>query len=141
MKRLLMIIPVVVFLSSAFSFAMFTKAANQGIAMAQFNLGVMYYEGQGVPQDYKQAVFWYRKASDQALATAQYNLGLSYFKGEGVPQDYVEAHKWFNIAAGYTTDDKETRDNAIQGRELVAKLMTPAQIAEAQKRASEWKKK
>lgn len=59
------------------------------------------------------------------------------FFGEGVPQDYVAAHMWFNLAATHATDS-ETRDGAANGREVVLGLMTPAQIAEAQKPAREW---
>ena len=53
----------------------------------------MYYSGLGVPQDYTQAVAWYRKAAEQGYAGAQFNLGAMYAKGGGVPQDYVESHK------------------------------------------------
>ena len=63
--------------------------ANQGYAVAQTTLGVMYENGQGVPQDYAQAVAWYRKAADQGLAVAQVNLGVMYKNGHGVPQDYA----------------------------------------------------
>jgi tetratricopeptide (TPR) repeat protein len=120
--------------------AMFTKAANKGDATAQSNLGHLYYEGRGVPQDYNQAVLWHRKAADQGYAKAQYNLGLMYVYGQGVTQDYVEAHRWFNTSLAYSTD-KEVRDNATKNRDIVARKMTPAQLAEAYKRTSEWKKK
>ena len=116
----------------------YRKAADQGNALAQFNLGVMYGTGQGVPQDYAEAVKWYRKAADQGLAQAQFNLGLMYSKGQGVPQDYVEAHKWYNLSAARATE-KETRDMATKTRDIVAAYMTPAQVAEAQKLAREWK--
>ena len=59
----------------------------------------MYAEGQGVPQDYAEAVKWFRLAADQGNATAQYNLGLMYDKGQGVPQNYAEAVKWYRLAA------------------------------------------
>ena len=55
--------------------------------MAQYNLGVMYYLGQGVPKDYQEAVQWLRKAAVQELAEAQYDLGVSYDKGKCVPND------------------------------------------------------
>jgi TPR repeat protein len=96
--------------------------------------------GHGVAQDYSQAVLWYRKAAEQGSAFAQYNLGVMCHEGQGVTQDYVEAHKWLNIAAAYSTL-KELRDKATKARDAVAKKMTSAQIAEAQKRAKEWKKK
>jgi TPR repeat protein len=64
--------------------------ADQGNARAQFKLGVMYYEGQGVPQDYAEAVKWYRRAADQGYADGQGVLGFFYEKGDcGVPQDYA----------------------------------------------------
>ena len=54
---------------------------------------------EGVPQDYKEAVKWYRLAAEQGDATAQYNLGIMYDNGQGVPQDYKEAIKWYRLAA------------------------------------------
>ena len=77
----------------------YRKAADQSLGEAQFNLGVMYDKGEGVPQDYAQAAEWYRKAADQSLGEAQFNLGVMYDKGEGVPQDYAEAVKWYREAA------------------------------------------
>ena len=74
------------------------QQANQGDADAQTNLGIAYANGQGVPQDYVQAVKWFRLAADQGGAKYQYNLGLAYAKGHGVPQDYVQAVKWFRLA-------------------------------------------
>ena len=50
----------------------FTKAAEQGDALAQFNLGLMYHDGDGVPRDYKQAFYWYRKAAELGHAAAQF---------------------------------------------------------------------
>ena len=108
-------------------------AAGQGAATAQFALGVMYVNGQGVPQDYREAVKWYRLAAEQDDADAQNNLGFMYAKGQGVPQDFIRAHMWFNLAAAQSQTD------ASKQRDAVATLMTPAQIAEAQKLASEWK--
>ena len=75
------------------------KAAEQGNASAQYSLGVMYNTGEGVPQDYQEAVSWYHKAAEQGHASAQYNLGVRYVNGEGVPQDYQEAVSWWRKAA------------------------------------------
>ena len=77
----------------------FQPIAEQGNSSAQFNLGVMYDNGLGVPQDYKQAVKWYRLSAEQGNAGAQYNLGVRYNNGEGVPQDYKEAVKWHRLSA------------------------------------------
>ena len=73
--------------------------AEQGLAEAQFNLGLMYANGDGVPEDDAAAVTWYRKAAEQGDAEAQYNLGVKYAKGEGVPEDDAEAVKWYRKAA------------------------------------------
>ena len=77
----------------------FKKAAEQGDARAQFNLGVMYANGRGVIQDDKEAVKWFRLAAEQGVAEAQYNLGIMYDNGEGVIQDDKEAVKWWRLAA------------------------------------------
>ena len=60
--------------------------AEQGAVDAQNNLGLMYDLGQGVPQDDKEAVKWYRKSAEQGLAIAQHNLGWMYDNGRGVPR-------------------------------------------------------
>lgn len=65
--------------------------AEQGTATAQYNLGVMYYHGQGVPQNYAQAASWYRKAAEQENADAQASLGIMYTNGDGVPQNQAQA--------------------------------------------------
>jgi TPR repeat protein len=67
--------------------------------MAQLNLGTMYANGHGVPQDYAEAVKWFSLAAEQGYANAQYNLGVSYDRGEGVPQDHAQAVKWYRLAA------------------------------------------
>ena len=109
----------------------YTLAAEQGTATAQFNLGLMYYKGQGVSQDYKTAVKWYTLAAEQGFATAQYNLGFMYRKGQGVIKDNVYAHMWGNISASNGSE------NGSKLREKVAKTMTTAQIEKAQDLARE----
>ena len=76
-----------------------TKAANQGYAGAQYNLGLMYHKGHGVRQDYQKAVEWYTKAANQGIAEAQHNLGVMYDEGQGVRQDYQKAVEWYTKAA------------------------------------------
>ena len=73
--------------------------AEQGNAHAQYNLGLMYHDGQGIPQDYQMALKWYRKAAEQGDAWAQAALGGMYAQGKGVPQDYAEATKLYRKAA------------------------------------------
>ena len=117
---------------SASEFDDMKALAEQGYASAQFILGVMYENGQGTPQDYKEAIRWYKAAAEQGLADAQYNLALRYYNGQGTPQDYKLAHMWFNLAAVSGDED------AVKNRDIVAKNMTPADIAAAQQMASDW---
>ena len=114
--------------------------AEQGDTAAQFALGLMYENGRGVPQDYAEALSWYGLAAEQGNAVAQAGLASMYYKGQAVSQDYVQAHKWFNLAASRLPAG-EIRDMAAENRDIVAAKMTPAQIAEAQRLASEWKPK
>ncbi len=115
-------------------------AADQGYAWAQTSLGTMYDNGQGVPKDYAQAVKWYRLAANQGYASAQDNLGNMYYLGQGVPKDYGLAEMWRNLAAGGASD-ADIRERAVKARDELAKVMTSAQVAEAQKRASAWQPK
>ncbi len=145
--------------------------AKQGHAKAQFAMGVMYDNGLGVPQDYKEAVHWYRRAAEQGHAKAQSNLGLMYRKGQGVPQDDKEAVRWLRRAAAqglalaqgklgavYTIGQgvpqnyvqahmwwnlaaAQGHESSRNGRDIVAEKMTPPQIAEAQRLARKWKPK
>ena len=104
----------------------------QGNAAAQFFLGLIYDNGQGVPHDYAEAARWYRRAAEQDHADAQNNLGFMYDRGRGVWRDYVQAHLWYNLAAA------RSNDTARRNRDIIAEKMTPAQIAEAQQLAREW---
>jgi TPR repeat protein len=112
---------------------LFRSLANQGDAAAQYRLGLMYQGGLGVLEDNAVAAMWFRRAADQGLKTAQWDLGLMYENGFGVRQDYVQAHMWYNLSAaqGWRV--------AANARNKLERAMTPAQIAEAQKLAREWK--
>ena len=117
----------------------YRRAAEQGDARAQVSLGYMYVQGRGVSQDYTEALRWFRQAAEQGDARAQIKLGAMYALGQGVPQDHVQAHKWFNLAASrFSSSEQELRDKAVQARNGVASLMTPAQLAEAQRLMREW---
>jgi TPR repeat protein len=105
-------------------------AAQQGDALAQLNLGLMYEGGQGVAQDYQEAVRWYRSAAEQGVGAAQENLGWMYGKGQGVAQDYVLSHMWFNLAAD-NIDSEEQEQELVILRNSIAAFMTSKQIAEA----------
>jgi hypothetical protein len=109
--------------------------AEQSNSAAQTTLGLMYYEGRGAQQNSAEAVKWWRKAAKQGYAQAQYNLGFMYDEGGGLQQNYVLAHMWYNLAA------KQGNKDASKSRNLVAQLMTPVQLGEAQRLAREWKSK
>ena len=84
-------------------------------------------------RDYATAVRLIRPLAEQGDATAQYNLGVFYDNGLDVPQDRVSAYMWFSLSAA------QGKVGAATFRDLIARRMTPAQIAEAQKLAREWK--
>ena len=109
------------------------QRAEQGHGLSQYFLGLFYEQGKDVPQDYAEALKWFRLAADQGLANAQFQLGLMYYAGRGVPQDLVRAHMWFNLSTSQGYDVAEAF------RDQVVEHMTPAQIAEAQKLARDWK--
>ncbi len=151
------------------SFAETRAKAEHGEAEAQFNLGLAYYNGKGVPQNVAEAVKWWRKAAAQGQVKAQFDLGSVFYAGlSGVPQNHAEAAKWWRKAAEqgfataqsnlgilYADGDGVTQDGVEaakwfllasaqdddKGKDLLDTLagVTPAQIEEARKRAAAWK--
>jgi uncharacterized protein len=114
------------------AFKWYTKAAGQGLDLAQCALGGMYQDGVSVSEDDKAAAAWYAKAAEQGLVAAQYSLGLMYARGEGVAEDNVEAYKWLMLAARGNNRD-------IREADVVRRKLSPEQVAEAEKRAREFK--
>ena len=105
--------------------------------MAQTNLGGLYLNGLGVPQDDEKARQWFEEAAAQGFADAQIALGGLYAFGHGVPRNYGRAYMWLILAAAHSKGIPQ--NDAADLRDEVARRMTPAQIAEAQKLAQEWK--
>ena len=104
-----------------------TKAkAETGDSVAQYNLGSMYWSGEGVLIDHKQAVNWYRKAAEQGHANAQYNLGGMYEVGHGIQEDLVTAYAWAKIA------QVNGNRGAPKFKSLLKKEMTSDQIVKAE---------
>jgi TPR repeat protein len=114
---------------------LYRLAAERGNDGAQFSVGLLYFAGVAVPENRIEAAKWWRRAADQGHIGAQAYLGLSYATGLGVPQDNIHAYMWLSVAAARGDQD------AISNRNRVARQMTSAQIAEAQKLAREWKPK
>ena len=108
------------------------KAAEQGNAEAQFNLGGMYANGLGVPEDQAEAAKWYRKAAEQGHAEAQCSLGVMYQFGRGVSESDTEAYAWMAVATANGAGPK-----AIEHRNKIKRELSPARLAQAQKRTIE----
>lgn len=121
------------------AYRLYKQLAEQGHAPAQTNLGMMYEDGRGIPQDYTEAAKWYRKAAEQGWPTGQGFLGALYIFGTGVPKDDVLAHMWISLAISGLPPTSEVRKSMRKIRKIISLLMTPAQIAEAQRLAREWK--
>ena len=110
----------------------FRLAAEQGHASARYNFGLMYARARACPRMTQRPVRWFRLAAEQGHSDAQGYLGLMYALGKGVPKDAVSAYAWLSISAA------QGRTTAKESKELVTKLMTQAQITEAQKRSREY---
>ena len=153
------------------AFRLWKPLAEQGKADAQYNIGVMYNRGHGVPQNYLEAMRWYRLSAEKGHASAQYNLGVMYKNGDGILKDYKEAAKWFKSAAvqgdaeaqfglgkmfaegeGAPQDivqahawmnlaSSNGKGIAAKKRDQIAKEMTLDEISEAQALAREWQMK
>ena len=111
------------------TYAVCKTAAEQGDADAQYNLGLMYFDGYGVSKDDIAAVKWFRAAAEQVNVNAQYFLGMMYASGDGLIQNHLKAHMWFNIA------EANGSFIATASRNHVSQLMSNEQITQAQKLA------
>ncbi len=90
------------------AFGLLLPLAEHGNASVQFNLGLMYFNGQGTQQDYAMAMKWFRLSAGQGGADAMFSLGLMYYNGFGVPQDYAAAKEWFGVAAEQGNAEAQT---------------------------------
>jgi TPR repeat protein len=117
----------------------YRKAADQGMHIAQLSLGRLYASGRGVTRDPSEAARWYRKAADLGLASAQYELSLAYSSGTGVAPDPVAAYEWMDLAVFRAHGS--IREKYSAARNALGARMTPEQLAEAKRRAGEWKAK
>jgi TPR repeat protein len=101
-------------------------AAMQGSVIDQYNLGVMYENGHGVPENDAEAVKWYRKAAEQGHESAQSNLGVMHFNGDGVPENNIHAYVWLSMAKTQGSAD------AASNLDILKPQMTKQQIAQGQ---------
>lgn len=116
--------------------AWFRRAAEQGHANGQFSLAGLHFGR----REHAAAATWYRRAAEQGHALAGLRLAHLYADGQGVARDPVQAVKWFSVATARSSD-AYVRTNAAKGREVSAASLAPAQLAEAERLAREWKPK
>ena len=112
---------------------LFSPLAEQGVASAQFYLGLMHERGRGVRQDYPTALMWFRKAAAQGYVGPQNNLGLMYERGRGVRKDLVRAFMWYDLAGALLPGNDGKA--ALERRDQLRSHMTAAQIEQAQELA------
>ena len=114
----------------------YRKAAEQGIGSAQHNLGRMYAlkaaEQSIADKKHELDLLLDKTTPRQGLANAQGNIDALVPRSKAVKEDYVQAYMWFNLAAAQGVKP------AARGRDIIARKMTPAQVAEAQRLAREW---
>jgi uncharacterized protein len=106
--------------------------AHGGEARAQYDLGLMYDKGQGVPQSDAEAMYWYGRAAEQGEPRAQYNLGLMYLNGQGVHPDLVKAYYLISLSASHGDA------HALDARDYLSEKMSPEQIAEGKRLVKEY---
>ena len=114
------------------SLADWRKLADRGDPEAQWQMGVHYYDGDGVPHDDAQAMKWFELAAERGQVNAQSRLGAYYWAGRGVPVDLFKAYFWSTIAMHQGDEISEGR---LKGLSL---QMTPAQVAAASQQADAW---
>ena len=119
-----------------FALQEFRSLAHQGNAGAEFMLGVMYFNGIGVPQDRVIAAIFFRQAAGKGDAAAQFALGTIFIRGVGVGQDLVQALVWLTLAA--RDGPANLRGEAETLRNATRLLMTDVQIRRAQRLVEEW---
>lgn len=113
------------------------KLAEQGDPEAQFALGTLYRDGQGVEQDLAQTLTWWEKAAELGYVDAQFALGNIYSGGYGVTRDYVLSYMWFDITAAQT-DTPWLAPIAESNRDALLDRMAAAEVAKAKQMSADW---
>lgn len=119
--------------------------ANKGDPSAQYHIGLMYLNGDGVPQNFKTAFRWINKAATiKQYSKAQFLLATLYYNGQGVSKDNILAYAWTDLAVSNATNrfsaDSFSRPIYIDQRNIIAKQLTPQQLDKAQDIAEELEK-
>ena len=121
----------------ASAFQSWKVLAEKGDAKAQFNLGLMYKQGNGIKQDLKKALKWYRKSAINGYPRAQYALALRYENGRGVKRHRVNALKWLNLALNKASG--KFRVSVAAAHRRVSERLTDAEVEEARHLAEDIK--
>jgi GAF domain/Sel1 repeat/PilZ domain len=108
------------------------KLADRGDADAQWQIGVRYHNGDGVPHNDAQAVQWFHRAAEQGHVTAEATLGAYYWAGRGVPQDLSQAYFWSALALAQGDENSKSRLEGLSSQ------MTRAQVSAARQKAEAW---
>jgi TPR repeat protein len=116
--------------------AWYEKAAGAGHDDAMVRVGILHENGKGVALSHEKAAAWYRKAAELGNHSGMFQLAVLYQSGRGVTQNSVEAYKWLHLASTRASGEAATRSTAA--RDSLGRVMSPALIAEAQKRARDW---
>ena len=95
------------------SYNLILPLAKKGFAQAQYNLGVMYGNGNGVEKNYSKAIKWWNLAADQGNDKAQYSLGVMYEDGKGVEKNLKTAKKWFQLASNQGLAKAKEKINVV----------------------------
>ncbi len=114
------------------SLAELRSLADHGDADAQWQMGVRYHDGEGLPQDDSQAMLWFQLAAEQGHVDAQSHLGAYYWAGRGVPKDLSKAYMWSEIALAGGDENSKSRLEGLSSQ------MTRAQVTAANQQAEAW---
>lgn len=112
--------------------------AEQGNAKAQYQMGLIYHNGDGIPQSYKEASKWFRRAAEKGNVDAQVALGRMFSHGQGITQDWVMAYVWLNLAVAQGDDEYGLGQ---KGRRMAEINMTSEQLTRAQALSQEYYRK
>lgn len=115
---------------------MLAGLAQAGDIRAQFLMGRMYSEGEGVLKDDAEGIKWYSLAAHSGDIVSQLALGTMYVNGRGVPRDFVQAYGWFTIVS--ENGSRDMASQALEVRDLIEQLMSTQEIKEAETFAASW---
>lgn len=111
--------------------------ADEGNPLAQYNVGLLHYQGRGTTRSYAQALIWFHAAARQGLASSYLRLGAMFERGEGVPRDFEQAYLWYTLAVS-AFGPGPCRDTALDRRRVLAESLTEAQVLKVLAESSEW---